>query len=234
MVLTNGHCIDLGSKGSVDVRFPAYGEIFYDAETFLYRTATLITSDDGNKRSKFEVEKLLYGTTTRTDIGLYLLRETYADIEEETGIKPFIVAKNPKLEPATPIALPTSYWKDVQHCKIEATVPTLKEGDWIMGPSLRLSMECSLEHGASGSPLILDGTNIVVGVINTVYFGNDEACSFDNPCEVDEAGAVTVRNKKQPYGQLVHEIYSCLNKKNEFDLHAAGCRLPAPLLFKDP
>jgi len=106
-------------------------------------------------------------------------------------------------------------------------IDKIREGDWEWGPSLRLSQECKIDHGSSGSPLIFEGTNYIVGIINSMYEGG-EACTFNNPCEIDSTGKITTTKKNQPYGQFVDGIYSCLDSQRKIDLSLSGCTLPKP------
>ena len=77
--------------------------------------------------------------------------------------------------------------------------------------------------GTSGSPIIEEGTRNVVGVNNTGYEGG-EACTLNNPCEMDEENNVQVFTDKN-YGQQTKYIYSCLSEDFSIDLNKAGCRL---------
>jgi len=219
LVLTNGHCVKMGSLMG---QYPAAGEAFFRVPQ--KKHAVLFSGDPSSQRKELVTEQLLYATMTDTDIGLYALAESYDELKKRAGVVPFVIAKYPRIDRDTRVRLPSGYWMKNQTCVLESTVHKLKEGDWTWGPSLRLSTGCNIQHGASGSPILEDGTNIVIGVVNTVYFGG-EACSFDNPCEVDDANRISVGSMNQPYGQLVNQIYSCLDSKNELDLNIAGCPL---------
>ena len=78
----------------------------------------------------------------------------------------------------------------------------------------------------SGSPLISARTNLIIGVN---YTGNDagERCTYNNPCEVDENGNVTVE-EGAGYGDQIYKILTCVNTTGNFDLTVLGCLLPKP------
>jgi hypothetical protein len=103
----------------------------------------------------------------------------------------------------------------------------LKEAGWTSHDSIRYTQPgCATIGGTSGSPIIDAETREVVGVNNT---GNENGrkCTMDNPCEVDEAGNVSVVYKAA-YGQETFWIYSCLDAAQHLDLSVAGCLLPKP------
>ncbi|HEY3483660.1 MAG TPA: serine protease, partial [Streptomyces sp.] len=89
---------------------------------------------------------------------------------------------------------------------------------------IRYTSACQTIGGTSGSPIISGGK--VVGVNNT---GNEDGqrCTDNNPCEVDQAGTVTVRQGIN-YGQETYGIPACLTPANEIALTQAGCTLPRP------
>ena len=95
---------------------------------------------------------------------------------------------------------------------------------------MRLRMEdtCGLPHGASGSPIIREDTNEIIGVAGTANDGDKAACELNNPCEVGPDGSTTAATTGQPYGHLVHAFSTCLDAARDLDLTTPGCRLPKP------
>jgi V8-like Glu-specific endopeptidase len=215
LALTNGHCTEGG---------------FIDPGTFLLnepsdRTFKIVDPIDAKKDiGSLKAEKIIYGTMTKTDISLYRLTSTYAEIEQKYGIRPLVLATEAPAD-GTPIEIPSGYWRRAYACEIETTVPTLREEDWTWKSSLRYSRPgCETIGGTSGSPIVAAGSNVVIGINNT---GNEsgEKCTMNNPCEVDRDGKIFYE-KGFSYGQQIHWIYSCLDNNLNFDLKAPDCVLP--------
>lgn len=74
--------------------------------------------------------------------------------------------------------------------------------------------------------MIDTATGKVVAVNNT---GNEDggSCTMNNPCEVSESGAVTVRQGIN-YAQQTYTIVPCVGPGNTIDLNRPGCTLPKP------
>jgi V8-like Glu-specific endopeptidase len=212
MVLTNGHCFEGG--------FPAQGTFVANKPS--HRSFRLMDSQAQNLGA-VTATTVLYSTMTKTDITLYKLKETYAEIKQKFNVRPLLLSsKHPDVK--MPIEVISGYWKKGYSCTIDKFVYELKEEDWIMDDSIRyLQPGCETIGGTSGSPVVLAGTRTVVGINNT---GSDdgEQCTENNPCEIDQKGTVTAE-KGSAYGQETYWIYSCLNSNNDFDLTAPHCEL---------
>ena len=219
-VITNGHCIN---QGTLDGQYPDAGEVLYHAKNKGKNRAWLMV----NGRADFllDIVQLVYATMTQTDLAIYEVSATYLEIERETGVKPLILAKSATLNVGTEIVIPTSYWEDVLECQVDQIIYQIREGHWTWGPSIRLTRDCKIKNGASGSPLVRKGTREVVGLINTAY-ENGKACDYNNPCEIDPQGRVTIDQEDRSYGQYISDIYTCLNEQMDLDLAVSGCRLP--------
>lgn len=214
LILTNGHCLDLGG-------FLKPGEVIYNrpiSRKFgLYNAQAQIV---GN----LQATHIVYGTMTATDMALYRLNETYAEIKSKYNVNA-LVMDSYKADVNTEIQVISGYWKRGYSCGIERFVYQLEEAGWLFTDSIRYSRPgCETIGGTSGSPIINPITRKVIGVNNT---GNDSGghCTMNNPCEVDEQG-----NKKAyegvSYGQQTYWVYSCLTANNEINLLKEGCLLP--------
>lgn len=226
-VLTAGHCIGMGKSkifGTFAVR--AAGEVFHN-----FKLQTAFTLDTGNlaePRTCIGVEQLLYATLTGRDIALYQLSESYDEIERRTGVKPFVMASDASIPPGIKIETPSAYHQKSQSCMTGDKVDKLKEFEWEWGPAARMSLDCKIIGGYSGSPVVRSDSNQVIGVVGTTYEGSGQPCALNNPCEVDEKGAFTVADKGQSYFHFVQPIFDCLSADMEFDLNAQTCRLLKP------
>jgi V8-like Glu-specific endopeptidase len=213
MILSNGHCVSMIKPGVVLSNQNA-------SRTFD------ILSSTASRLGKVTATKLLYATMTKTDMSLYLLKETYQDILNKYDTKALTLASTAP-EVGVDIEVISGYWKRGYSCQVEAITPTLKEGNWTFNDSLRYSRPgCDVIGGTSGSPVVAKGTRTVVAVNNTIN-ESGRKCEVNNPCEVDKDGNVTYQ-KGIGYAQQTYWIYSCRNAAGKIDLTTPGCLLPKP------
>jgi V8-like Glu-specific endopeptidase len=214
LVLSNGHCIESG--------FPAMGEVIVDQPSS--RTFGLLNSA-GSRIATLRASKIAYGTMTDTDVSLYQLTSTYAQIQTRYGINALELNAAQPVQ-GTAIKVVSGYWKRIYSCNVDGFAYRLKEGQWTWKDSLRYTSSCNTIGGTSGSPVIDNATGKVVAVNNT---GNEDGgrCTDNNPCEVDESGKVTVRQGIN-YGQQTYGIVPCVGLDNKIDLGRPGCALPKP------
>ncbi len=216
MVLTNGHCV----SGFVD----AGDAISHEASS---RTFSLLASNGKTKLGTLRASELIYATMTGTDMALYRLTQTNAQIAALYRVTPLTIADTHPVA-GTAIRIVSGYWRKIYSCSVSNFVYQLREATWTFTDSLRFSEPgCETIPGTSGSPIIHAATRAVIGINNT---GNESGgrCTMDNPCEVDNVGTVTV-NKGASYGQQLYQLYSCLDTNNEINLERTGCLLTKPL-----
>ncbi|MFB7494336.1 trypsin-like serine peptidase [Streptomyces sp. NPDC056161] len=214
LVLTNGHCLETG--------FPAAGQVIVDQASS--RTFGLLNAS-ATQVGTLRASKVAYSTMTDTDVTIYQLTTTYAQIKSSYGISPLTV-QNTHPTAGTAITVVSGYWKKTYACNIDGFVYRLKEGDWTWKDSVRYTSACQTIGGTSGSPVLDNATGSVVAVNNT---GNEDGarCTVNNPCEVDQNGAVTVRQGIN-YAQEIYQIPACFTTGNKLNLSASGCTLPKP------
>ncbi|WP_435210021.1 S1 family peptidase [Streptomyces sp. bgisy034] len=214
LVMSNGHCLETGMPGP--------GEVVVDRASS--RTFGLLNAN-GSRVATLRAGKIAYGTMTDTDVSIYQLTTTYAQIKSSYGINALTVADSHPTA-GTAITVASGYWKRLYSCNIDGFAYRLKEGDWTFKDSVRYTSACNTIGGTSGSPVIDQATNEVVAVNNT---GNEDGqrCTVNNPCEVDESGNVTVRQGIN-YAQQTYQIPACFGVDNKLDLNASGCVLPKP------
>ncbi|MFG2558393.1 serine protease [Streptomyces sp. NPDC048496] len=214
LVLSNGHCLETG--------FPSPGEVVLGRKST--RSFTLLNSA-GSGVGTLRASKIAYGTMTDTDISLYQLTRTYAQIESTYGIKALELNAAHPVQ-GTAITVVSGYWKRTYSCNVDGFVYRMKEGSWTWKDSVRYTSACQTIGGTSGSPVIDNATGKVVAVNNT---GNEDGqqCTVNNPCEVDESGNVTVRQGIN-YAQETYGIVPCIGAGSQIDLNRTGCTLPKP------
>jgi V8-like Glu-specific endopeptidase len=212
LVLTNGHCLENG--------FPAPGRHIYRESS--RRRFTLMNSA-GDSAGRLNANRIEYGAMTGTDMAIYRVNETYADIRARFGVKPLILSsRHPAVN--TEIEVISGYWSRGFRCSIEAFIFRLDEGGYSMNDSIRYTRPgCEVYGGTSGSPVVDKATREVIGINNT---GNESGrrCTMNNPCEIDENGNVQYI-QGYSYGQQTYRVYSCLNANREIDLSVPGCTL---------
>ncbi|MFI9807162.1 trypsin-like serine peptidase [Streptomyces sp. NPDC052301] len=214
LVLTNGHCLETG--------FPEPGEVITGQSSS--RSFGLLNAS-GSRVATLRANQVVYSTMTDTDVTIYRLTTTYAQIKSAYGISPLTV-NDTHPTAGTAIKVVSGYWKRTYSCNVDGFVYRLKEGDWTWKDSLRYTSSCNTIGGTSGSPVIDTTTGKVVAVNNT---GNEdgERCTENNPCEVDENGNVTVRQGIN-YAEETYQIPACFTTGNKLNLSASGCVLPKP------
>ncbi|TVL93890.1 serine protease [Streptomyces sp. SAJ15] len=214
LVLSNGHCLEGG--------MPAAGQVIVDRASS--RSFTLLNSS-GSGVGTLRATKVAYATMTDTDISLYQLSSTYAQIKQRYKIDALSLSADHPVR-GTAIKVVSGYWKRIYTCDIDGFVYRMREGSWTWKDSVRYTPSCNTIGGTSGSPVVDAATGKVVAVNNT---GNEdgERCTVNNPCEVDESGNVTVRRGIN-YAQQTYLVAACVGTGNKIDLNRPGCVLPRP------
>ncbi len=214
LVLSNGHCLESGMPGP--------GEVVLNQPSS--RTFTLLSAT-GGRLATLRATKVVYGAMTDTDVSIYQLNTSYSSIQSRYGIAPLTVAAGHPVQ-GTSIKVVSGYWKKIYSCSIDGFAYRLKEGDWTFKDSVRYTSGCDVIGGTSGSPVVDASSGRVVAVNNTIN-ESGERCTLDNPCEVDQSGAVTV-HQGIGYAQETYGIPACFAAGNRFDLTLPGCTLPRP------
>ncbi|GAA1270323.1 serine protease [Saccharothrix xinjiangensis] len=212
LVLTNGHCARMMDPGEAVVEEPAD------------RAFTVLGKDGRGELGRLRATSLAYATMTGTDVALYRVASTYAEVEA-MGTSALELSPEPAA-PGAGVHVVSGYWREVYSCAVDGYVHELREGRWTWTGSLRYGKGCDTTGGTSGSPVVDDATGRVVAVNNTGNEGG-ERCTVHNPCEVDENGEVTVRQGAK-YAQRTHSLVPCLTGGGRVDLTAPGCELPRP------
>ncbi len=216
MVLTNGHCFEGGLLRA--------GTAI--ANRVSTRTFNILTSDGQGNLGRVRASRILYGTMEGTDMLLYQLTETYAQIATRLRVQPLVMSS---VRPAAgeAISIPSGFWRRTYTCSIDKFIFQLREGAYTFRDAVKYSEPgCEVIGGTSGSPILRPGTREVIAINNT---GNMDGarCTINNPCEVDSAGTVVV-DKGGSYGEQTYQTYTCLNSANAFDFTLPGCLLKRP------
>lgn len=216
LVMTNGHCVPYNGD-----LMPPNHFIFNEPAS---RQFSILSKDGQTRIGTVSAAKIIYATMTTTDVALYELTETFAQISAKFSVDPLTLSSSRPTE-GTPIEIISGYWRRGYGCGLDGFVYELREAGYKFTDSIRYEINggCKTIHGTSGSPILAGGTRSAIGVNNT---GNDdgEKCTMNNPCEVDQQGTVFAERGRS-YGQQTYQIYSCLDATNHLDLKIQGCKL---------
>jgi V8-like Glu-specific endopeptidase len=216
-VLTNGHCYSKGTFGGM----LKPNEIISNEKS--NRSMKIFTKE--MKLLPITATKVVYAAMTDTDVTLYEITQTYADIKKNYGIEAFdLDGTHPMI--GMDIEIVSGYWEKGYSCAIDDFVFQLQEVNWFFKDSVRYTNGCDTIGGTSGSPIILKGTRHVVAINNTAN-EKGKFCEVNNPCEITSNGSKTSLQGKR-YGQQTYNFYSCLTLDFKIDLSKSDCVLPKP------
>ena len=214
VVLTNGHCVGgtlAARQAMVNIPTSKSFSIFRASGAKLNVTGT----------------RLMYATLMDTDIALYELKETNAELQKK-GLVPFVFYHG-EAPLGSAVRVTSGYWKETQECFLERRVHKLLEGfgSDISDPSIAtnaiaFSKDCDIRGGYSGTPVIDSASNSVIAIAFTGSEGNN-ACAESSPCEEDEQGNRLYR-KGVSYAARVDQISDCI-VDGEFNLTLPTCTL---------
>lgn len=212
LVMSNGHCVKLMAANEVIIDQPST------------RTFSLLDSTGRRTLATLRATKIAYATMTDTDVSFYQLNQTYQQIANLGSRALELSSTHPVA--GSDIRVVSGYWKRIYSCKVDGFAYRLREGSWTWKDSVRYTSACNTIGGTSGSPVIDNVSGKVVAVNNT---GNEsgERCTMNNPCEVDQAGTVTVR-KGINYAQQTYNAVPCIGPGSKITLTNPGCALPLP------
>jgi len=218
MMLTNGHCYEGG--------FLAAGQVLVNRASS--RTGKLLNAN-GTTVATVKADLVLYATMTGTDVTLYRLNRTFAQIRSTSGGLNALTISSSHPVDGSAISIPSSYWKTTYSCAINGFVGTLRESSWTWHDSIRYlypNSTCQTIGGTSGSPIVDNATLQITGINNTSN-EQGQACTLNNPCEVNPDGSLTY-TQGQNYGQQTYWFTTCLTSTNAIDLNKTGCLLTKP------
>ncbi|WP_433228447.1 S1 family peptidase [Actinomadura formosensis] len=213
LVLTNGHCYEGGE--------PAPGQVITDQPS--RRSFSLLDPSGQRSLGTLRASAMLYATMTDTDVALYRLNRSYASIRR-TYNTPALELSLQHPTAGTDLRVVSGYWRRIYSCGLDGFAHRLREDQWTWNDSLRYTPECDVIGGTSGSPVIDAASGKVIGANNTIN-ENGGQCTLNNPCEVDEAGNVTV-HPHIGYAQETYTLAACIAAGSVIDFSRPGCLVP--------
>jgi len=217
MVMTNGHCVSMGPFGG----FIKPGQAVINKA--VKRAFRFLNRDGSMSSNGVSSTQILYATMTGTDVALYEVEMSFAQILKKFGVHALVLESQ---HPASgePINILSGYWQKGYSCEINGFVFKLKEDAYTWDDSIRYTEGgCKTIHGTSGSPILSARTGKVVGINNT---GSDDGqqCTMNNPCEQSTDGSIFAQ-KGLSYGQQTYRFYGCMNAAGKLDMNTRGCEL---------
>ena len=220
MVLTNGHCVDPRPEPGGGLRGRADDQ------------RVLVKDRHGDTVVRAHTTRLLHATMTGTDVAVYRLDTSYADLRARKVPVFALAPHGPRVGQRVRVLSAGS--AEDYTCTVAAIVPGLVEAGYTQHGAIRYQRQrgCAGSavgdgkgpgHGDSGSPLVDPRSGRIVGIHGT---GNDEGlrCLEDNPCEVDARGRRTsVMNAR--YGQQTALLRACLAPGSRMALSRPACTL---------
>jgi hypothetical protein len=215
VVLTNAHC----------VRYPFLGARDVLVDVKQYKQIELLDGR-GDVAMTVRGTSLRYASMYRTDLAVYELRETYADLAAG-GVTPLVLSATGPSR-GDEIRIPSGYWNEQRTCTTPGTAYRVHEQDWDWWRSIRLPAldGCRIRGGYSGSPIVSRSTGEVVGIANTGYIGGRRC--IDSACEENQRGTVRMV-RDMNYGQQTWWLNTCIGANRRFDLSVDGCKLAQPV-----
>ena len=187
------------------------------------RTFTLLDSSGQGTLATLHATTMLYATMTDTDVTLYKLNTSYAAIQHTYGTHALQLSLDHPTA-GTDLRVVSGYWRRTYSCTLDGFAYRLREDQWTWKDSVRYTSTCDIIGGTSGSPVIDAGTGKVIAINNTIN-ENGERCTLDNPCEVDEAGNITI-HPNIGYAQQTYILAACIAPGSTLDYTRPGCTIP--------
>lgn len=219
LLLTNGHCAN---------RRPPHGKAFGPRPN---KSIVTVSGAAGNAIVRTSTTHLLYATMTGTDVAVYRLTDTYAELAQ-SGVRVLPLSESGP-EIGDSLTLSSGNAQTTFTCEADAIVPTLRETGYKLRDAIRYgrSDSCEPEGGTSGSPLVDSRTGEIVAIHNTHNYGDGRPCGEGNPCEVDADGKVT-SVKRRGYAQQTAGLVKCVVAGSRIYLANPGCQLTADIASK--
>ncbi|WP_022926773.1 trypsin-like serine protease [Patulibacter americanus] len=214
MVLTNGHCLDPRPKP---------GQAVADRPS---DSLVPLTGRSSNPIARGTTTRLLYATMTGTDVALYRLRQSYAELAALDVPARELATTGPA--PGDALVMHSGTAQTTFACTVETVVPAVQESGYTQRNALRYAADkaCLPQGGTSGSPMVNPRTDQIVAIHNSHVTGDGKPCTESNPCEVAPDGTTTAV-KDRGYAQQVTGLTACIAAGSVFDAARPGCTVTA-------
>jgi hypothetical protein len=175
------------------------------------------------------VTKIVYASKRERDIALYEIDLTPARAQE-LGIAPYQLSSLPanRGDAVSMISIPAEAIPESQVMVRRGNCRVLKYVDLVEGRFETKgagAFYCSATGGSSGAPVVMSGTNAIVGVLSTgaSSAAGDLECGVMHPCEISASGTRMVGQFN--YFVPVFDLASCFNELGQFSFDQSSCLL---------
>lgn len=182
IVITNGHCLLLNLNYGRELAYPYPGEYLQNMRDVNFLDKTIVRIHSDNATIELKPHQLIFGTMSGTDLAIFELNETYLTLKNQFGIDPLIVDSNLS-STSSSVQIQSGYFNRTFDCSIQDYVDLI-EGPFQTQKAIRLTKECDIYPGVSGSPIVSRMNGRVIGLANTHSSGEGVLCGFNNPCIV--------------------------------------------------
>ena len=179
LVVTNGHCLLLNMTFGRPLPYPLAGEILRNVTEPRFLNATSIHLHAKTRTIQAKALRLVYATMSGTDVALFELPHTYAQLRA-WGVPAFTIATRAPW-PGEKVEIRSGFYARRFTCRFES-LRTVLEGPFFTTNALMFSKECAVYPGYSGSLILSQRTGEVLGLANTHSSEGPTTCGFDHPC----------------------------------------------------
>lgn len=237
LVITNGHCIRLKDLLGRSSNYPLPNERIYDLGNGNDPLPVAIILHSEQQSISVKTHRLLFATMTETDVAIFELSTTYAQLNTMYNVRPLLL--DPTFtEENDDVSILSGYYKRTQSCSVRGFV-NLQEGPYRTLHAIKLSQDCHIYTGFSGAPITHSKTRSILGLVNTHYDDKSDhaPCALNKPCEVDnDTGKKNIPAPGQSYGVSTAFLYLCYDQSKrilDFNIHSCHYKKPSAMkVFK--
>jgi hypothetical protein len=227
LVLTNGHCLDVGDYEWQGARHLRPNQFLFNYGIDKANHSMSVFRSRGKGGNNYAMKRIVFGTITVTDLAIIELDVTYSSLKG-SGYRVYQLARHmPKMGMTLEFRSYNQNFDGI--CRVHGIVPSVVEGPyaWTNVVKMELNEKCRIYPGVSGTPGILKNTNEIYAVGNTEYTSEGKECDIMNPCERDVAsGKLRPGLPTQTYAMPTAPLYDCYNTNiSYFDFDMMGCKL---------
>ena len=223
LFLTNSHCLNSGKKNQ---RYMSPEEILWDSE-FTEKIKVLTAQKGifyGNLLKSLWTEKILFASIEHRDIAVIQLKYTYAKIEKEHNIKPYILHASRDLKAQDSLQILGSYHEQIYDCQFKYFAKNFVAAGPYLWHDVLVLNRCLIntKPGDSGSAVIIKDTKKLIGLHNSAHHDNGSPCDTSNACEYDHKGR-NISTLNDAYSQNLDFLFSCFD--SDFAIKTELCEL---------
>jgi hypothetical protein len=181
LLLTSGHCLDLGDYEWQGARHLRPNQFIFNYSMDKIDYAISVFSSRGKDGKDYTAKRIVFGTITITDLAIIEINVTYSALKK-SGYRVYQLARH---MPNKGMTLEfSSYNANFDGiCRVHGIVPIVVEGPYVWTNVIKMEVneKCRVYPGVSGTPGILKNTNKIYAVGNTEYTGVGQRMLYNEP-----------------------------------------------------